>query len=133
MIQTNQINNSNSIIPLALDSEIKPPQFNNNLFMPQMQMPLQNINPMYMFNRTSQINQGVLLPNQINSTLTNAEMFANSLTCPKCQREIYLGNIPPGINVPQLIEIVNSALIAIRANTQPGGPIVSCWISNDGH
>jgi len=125
------------MIPPQFDPESKLPQFNQLTTIPQIGYP--NLSPnMYLTDPNifskSQLNHGVLLPNQINSsTLTNAEMFANSLSCPKCQREIYLGNIPPGINVPQLIEIVNSALIMIKANTQPGGPIVSCWISNDGH
>lgn len=133
----NPLNNQfNYMMPPIYDQDINKTKFNQITTLPQLQMPpYPNINNDMMLNNNmfNKINNNILLPNQMNNTLANAEMFANSLSCPKCQREIYLGNIPPGITVPQLIEIVNSALIAIRANTQSGGPIVSCWISNDGH
>lgn len=41
-----------------------------------------------------------------------------SLQQNKVDRQLYIGNIPPGITVAQLIELLNSALLKISANTQ---------------
>jgi len=78
------------------DMENMPNQFNPFPNMPQIPLnfgpPLnQLLNTMPSNMNFPQMNTGVILPSQMNNNnvqLGNAEMFANSLSCPKCQREI---------------------------------------------
>jgi splicing factor U2AF subunit len=56
----------------------------------------------------------------------------------KPHREIYVGNLPPGITVPQLAEFLNTALRHIGAIPPPGESnsytaVITAWISPDGH
>eukprot|EP01038_Epipyxis_sp_PR26KG_P005947 gene5947-8196_t len=52
----------------------------------------------------------------------------------KAQREIYVGNLPPGVTSPQLTEFLNAALKQLGvANNSPNGSVISCWVSTDGH
>ena len=65
----------------------------------------------------------------------------------KTDRKLYIGNLPPGINPPtvikmyknnhnlytfQLVKLLNTALLSLKT-FPPGEPIVSAWISSDGH
>ena len=47
-------------------------------------------------------------------------------------REIYVGNLPPAVTVPQLIDFLNSAMRAL-GTTSPRGSVVNAWLSMDGH
>ena len=54
----------------------------------------------------------------------------------KSERQLYIGNIPPGLTVPQLMELLNKALREIgipKGIVYQEDPITSAWISNDGH
>lgn len=51
----------------------------------------------------------------------------------KLDRELYIGNLPSGVTIPQLIELLNNAMINLGLNKYPGPPVLSAWISNDGH
>lgn len=57
------------------------------------------------------------------------------LAATKTQREIYVGNIPPGITIPQLTEFINEAMkqLGLAQQSPFGGPVVTCWISTDSH
>lgn len=50
----------------------------------------------------------------------------------KPHREIYVGNLPPGISVPQLAEFINAALKQMGFN-KDGNSVVTAWVSPDGH
>lgn len=50
----------------------------------------------------------------------------------KYERELYVGNLPPGLTNNQLLELLNRALIRMGAVTEPGGPIINAWIGSDG-
>lgn len=50
----------------------------------------------------------------------------------KSIREVYVGNLPPGVSIPQLIEFFNAGMKLLGA-TNPRGCVVSAWISSDGH
>ena len=53
---------------------------------------------------------------------------------PKHDRQLYIGNIPFGISCTKLVEELNLALLAMgKHSCQLGNPILSCWISQDGH
>lgn len=51
----------------------------------------------------------------------------------KAARELYVGNLPPGVDVNQLVEFLNAALKALNANSVPGNPVTKAWISSDNH
>jgi len=51
----------------------------------------------------------------------------------KAARELYVGNLPPGVDVNQLVEFLNAAMAALNANIKPGPPATKAWISTDGH
>jgi splicing factor U2AF subunit len=84
----------------------------------------------------------------MNNPLQNPLLPANILTSLQTQnpqdiaskphREVYVGNLPPGITVPQLAEFLNTALRQIGAIPPPGESssytaVITAWISPDGH
>lgn len=50
----------------------------------------------------------------------------------KPHREVYIGNLPPGVTVSQLADFLNAALKQLGV-AKEGGSVVSCWVSGDGH
>ena len=68
----------------------------------------------------------------VHSSLTALGPVGGALT--KTQREIYVGNLPPGVSIPQLTDFVNYALRQLGVNpAAPVGSVVSAWVSGDGH
>jgi RNA recognition motif-containing protein len=51
----------------------------------------------------------------------------------KVDRKLYVGNLPAGITQSQLVDLLNTALINKKLNAYPGHPVLSSWISQDGH
>mmetsp|Transcript_8608 Transcript_8608/g.12845 ORF Transcript_8608/g.12845 Transcript_8608/m.12845 type:complete len:672 (+) Transcript_8608:126-2141(+) len=53
----------------------------------------------------------------------------------KLLREVYIGNIPPGISIPQLTDFVNKVMMEKKLCVASpfGPPVVGAWISTDGH
>ena len=51
----------------------------------------------------------------------------------KVDRKLYVGNLPQGITPKELVDLVNHALIKVGGNINPGDPVISSWISSDGH
>jgi RNA recognition motif-containing protein len=51
----------------------------------------------------------------------------------KVDRKLYVGNLPAGISTGQLVDLLNTALINKKLNAYPGNPVLSSWISQDGH
>jgi len=51
----------------------------------------------------------------------------------KVDRKLYVGNLPAGITQSQLVDLLNTALINKKLNAYPGNPVLSSWISQDGH
>ena len=51
----------------------------------------------------------------------------------KVDRKLYVGNLPTGITPKELVDLVNHALIKVGGNINPGDPVISAWISSDGH
>jgi len=50
----------------------------------------------------------------------------------KVDRQLYIGNVPSGIDVPGLMGFLNQRMAGLGANMFEGGPIVSAWISGEG-
>lgn len=75
----------------------------------------------------------VLLQSHIEKC-THVDILRNifNFTCFPLLR--YIGNLPPGITVPQLIEFVNAAMKQLGIAKDPSmNSVVSAWISTDGH
>eukprot|EP01056_Protomagalhaensia_sp_Gyna25_P003560 Protomagalhaensia_sp_Gyna_25__3559@NODE_31_length_7245_cov_168_157369_g21_i0_p2_GENE_NODE_31_length_7245_cov_168_157369_g21_i0NODE_31_length_7245_cov_168_157369_g21_i0_p2_ORF_typecomplete_len582_score133_05RRM_1/PF00076_22/0_24RRM_1/PF00076_22/2e03RRM_1/PF00076_22/3_4e03RRM_1/PF00076_22/1_7e05RRM_occluded/PF16842_5/3_7e02RRM_occluded/PF16842_5/0_28RRM_5/PF13893_6/0_062RRM_2/PF04059_12/3_4e03RRM_2/PF04059_12/0_13Limkainb1/PF11608_8/24Limkainb1/PF11608_8/38_NODE_31_length_7245_cov_168_157369_g21_i len=51
----------------------------------------------------------------------------------KAARELYVGNLPPQLEVSQLVEFLNAAMLAIKGNVLPGPPAVKGWRATEGH
>lgn len=51
----------------------------------------------------------------------------------KVDRKLYVGNLPAGVTQSQLVDLLNTALINKRLNSYTGNPVLSAWISQDGH
>ena len=51
----------------------------------------------------------------------------------KIDRKLYVGNLPSGITQRMLIDIINEAMVSLNVLEEPGNPVVSTWISSDGH
>lgn len=65
----------------------------------------------------------------------------------KNERQLYIGNLPPGIllqilficlyiyagiTVTQLIDLLNTAIVTLKASNEETGPVINAWISSDG-
>lgn len=62
----------------------------------------------------------------------NLESMKNAQTS-KVDRKLYVGNLPAGITQTHLVDLLNTALINKNLNAYPGSPVLSAWISQDGH
>ncbi|CUV06593.1 unnamed protein product [Cryptosporidium hominis] len=57
----------------------------------------------------------------------NSTSFAS-----KPLREVYVGNLPQGITVAELLEYINRSIIKNSVSHTHGNPVVSAWINSDG-
>jgi splicing factor U2AF 65 kDa subunit len=67
-----------------------------------------------------------------------AKMQASNVTMAaavsmKPARELYVGNLPASVTGPQLQEFLGTIIQQVGLTVQPGNPILSTWISTDGH
>jgi splicing factor U2AF subunit len=51
----------------------------------------------------------------------------------KTDRQLYVGNLPPDITIPEICKHLNDALYALNLCEKEDKPIVDAWISGDGH
>lgn len=51
----------------------------------------------------------------------------------KIDRKLYIGNLPSGINQQHLLNVMNNAILSTGLIKEPGNPVISSWISTDGH
>jgi splicing factor U2AF subunit len=52
----------------------------------------------------------------------------------KAQRELYVGNLPPGITVPQLAEFLNTAFKQLGISKDPTqNTVITAWVSPESH
>eukprot|EP00922_Rhytidocystis_sp_ex-Travisia-forbesii_P063340 GHVS01094246.1.p1 GENE.GHVS01094246.1~~GHVS01094246.1.p1 ORF type:complete len:566 (+),score=98.77 GHVS01094246.1:118-1815(+) len=66
-------------------------------------------------------------------TCSSSELASLDAAQSKAAREIYVGNLPAGVEVNQLTEFMNSAMLALKGNTMPGPSVIKVWISTDSH
>jgi splicing factor U2AF subunit len=63
----------------------------------------------------------------------NAASIGVSDMTTKPHRELYVGNLPPGVNGPQLVEFLTGVMKQLGLTTSPSGSVVNAWISTDAH
>ena len=51
----------------------------------------------------------------------------------KTDRQLYVGNLPPEITIPELCKHLNDAMYALNLCEKEDRPVVDAWISSDGH
>lgn len=51
----------------------------------------------------------------------------------KTDRQLYIGNLPPEITIPELCKHLNDAMYALNLCEKDEKPVVDAWISGDGH
>ena len=55
-------------------------------------------------------------------------------TAPNTDKKLYIGNLPNGMTPPSLIKMLNIALLTLKPECfSPGDPVISAWVSPDGH
>ncbi|KAK9171993.1 hypothetical protein CmeUKMEL1_04610 [Cryptosporidium meleagridis] len=60
-------------------------------------------------------------------------VYSNSISFDsKTLREVYVGNLPQGITVAELLEYINRSIIKNGVSHTDGNPVVSAWINSDG-
>ena len=69
---------------------------------------------------------------QLDLTGTGSGLKPTTLLQSKYERELYIGNLPPGLTNNQLADLLNHALIRLGAVCEPGDPIVNAWVGADG-
>ena len=62
--------------------------------------------------------------NSINIPITNSDIS-------KRPRELYLSNYPEELTPNDILELMNTALISIKGNTQSGNPIIDIWMNTE--
>merc|ERR1719293_338028 len=50
----------------------------------------------------------------------------------KAMRELYVGNLPAGINASQLVQFLNQVGQAVKVNSLPGDPVLSATLGGGG-
>lgn len=53
-------------------------------------------------------------------------------TTSKYLREVYVGNLPQGLTVTELLEYINRSMINNNVSHINGNPVISAWINSDG-
>ncbi len=64
------------------------------------------------------------------SQANHGEQMAKNMT--RVARQLYVGNLPAKVQVPQIVAFLNEMMLALNLNTQPGAPVVGGRISNGG-
>ena len=55
-------------------------------------------------------------------------------TASKTDRKLYIGNLPAGLTQQTLVQLLNNTILSVKPEGfAPGEPIISAWISADGH
>jgi len=49
----------------------------------------------------------------------------------KRNRELFICNLPEGLTPKEVMELLNTAMIAMDANINTGSPIIGAWLSTD--
>ena len=49
----------------------------------------------------------------------------------KLARELYIGNLPAGVQASQVQEFLGAAMTQLGFCRQPGNPIANAWLSSD--
>ena len=71
------------------------------------------------------------------SLYTNPYLVQSLALLPTAQntdKKLYIGNLPNGMTPPSLIKMLNIALLTLKPEDfSPGEPVISAWVSPDGH
>ena len=119
-------NNNNSLNnPISNNSN---PNINNNL--------LNNQSNSFTSNQNHVIRPSIINDPQF-SLYTNPYLVQSLALLPTAQntdKKLYIGNLPNGMTSPSLVKMLNIALLTLKPEIfDPGEPVISSWVSPDGH
>ena len=92
-------------------------------------------------NNLTTISNAINRPSIINdpqfSLYTNPYLVQSLALLPTAQntdKKLYIGNLPNGMTPPSLVKMLNIALLTLKPEDfAPGEPVISSWVSPDGH
>ena len=111
----NTLNNINSNVNLNNPSLINNP--NNLITNPNYRAPIKNDSQFSLYTNPYLVQSLALLP-----------------TAQNTDKKLYIGNLPNMMTPPSLIKMLNIALLTLKPEDfSPGEPVISAWVSPDGH
>ena len=86
---------------------------------------------------TNTINRPSIINDPQFSLYTNPYLVQSLALLPTAQntdKKLYIGNLPSGMTPPSLVKMLNIALLTLKPEDfEPGEPVISSWVSPDGH
>ena len=86
---------------------------------------------------TNAINRPSIINDPQFSLYTNPYLVQSLALLPTAQntdKKLYIGNLPNGMTPPSLVKMLNIALLTLKPEDfAPGEPVISSWVSPDGH
>ena len=83
------------------------------------------------------INRPSIISDPQFSLYTNPYLVQSLALLPTAQntdKKLYIGNLPNGMTSPSLVKMLNIALLTLKPEDfAPGEPVISSWVSPDGH
>ena len=111
----NTLNNISSNVNLNNPSLINNP--NNLITNPNYRTPIKNDSQFSLYTNPYLVQSLALLP-----------------TAQNTDKKLYIGNLPNMMTPPSLIKMLNIALLTLKPEDfSPGEPVISAWVSPDGH
>ena len=89
------------------------------------------------FTNPNPINRPSIINDPQFSLYTNPCLVQSLALLPTAQntdKKLYIGNLPNGMTPPSLVKMLNIALLTLKPEDfAPGEPVISSWVSPDGH
>ena len=94
-------------------------------------------NPNNLMTTSNTINRPSIINDPQFSLYTNPYLVQSLALLPTAQntdKKLYIGNLPNGMTPPSLVKMLNIALLTLKPEDfAPGEPVISSWVSPDGH
>ena len=93
--------------------------------------------PNNLISSTNAINRPSLINDPQFNLYSNPYLVQSLALLPTAQntdKKLYIGNLPSGMTSPSLVKMLNIALLTLKPEDfEPGEPVISSWVSPDGH
>lgn len=65
------------------------------------------------------------------SNISNINAPISTSESLKRNRELFINNLPEGLSSKEVMDLMNTAMIAMDANIKSGNPIIGAWMSTE--